>query len=360
MAERYSKLFSLESNLYSENVPVLICAGVLTKDNDLDRVLVQLRLQNIDSKYRNITALKVAISSYDPAGNELGTAKEHQYLDLDINRGIEFGGKIPIYLDNNIARSFSVCVVEVVFADGQIWTGENGNWVSLKQKTLEEVLGLDLADQYRRDTFGEAKYEVLAHRGIWLCACGTLNTIEESDCCRCHNSKVELFKALDHNTLAGNLNTHTEKISAENEVKKIKDKKFKLTAIIVAVVILLVGIITIPKAVKVNKQKAKVNKQKAVVEALIGTTWSGHTFEDENTISTMSKSLYGDRQYIDRSGYWCVEDIKGNVMRIMEIKLDYYYYNVVFSKSGGKITIDGIYETNEDGTYRGRYLTRGY
>lgn len=332
MAERYTKLFSLENNLYSENVPVLICAGVLTKDNDNDLVLVQLRLQNIDSKYRNITALKVAISSYDPAGNALGTAKEHQYLDLDVNRGIEFGGKIPIYLDNNIARSFSVSVVEVVFADGQIWTGENGNWMSLKQKTLEESLGDVLAEQYRRDTFGEAKYEILAQNGVWMCACGTLNTIEESNCCKCHNSEVELFKALDHNTLANSLNAYTEKTTAENKAKKIKDKKIKLGAIIVAVVILFVGLITIPKAVKKNTQKA-------VVEALIGTTWNGYTFENENTIATMRKSLYGNSQSIDRSGYWCVEDIDGNVMRIKQIHLGYYYYNVVFSKSDGKIKI---------------------
>lgn len=197
MSERYTKLFSLEPNLYSEEVPVFISAGALSKDNQTGKVFIQLRLQNIDSKFRSMVALKVAINTYDPAGKELETQKEYQYLDLTANRGAEFGEKQAIYLDNPSARKFDVSILEAVFSEGAPWIGEKQDWISLgKQKTLEESLGAELAEQYRRDTYPDAKYELTTTKGLWLCACGALNATGESNCCHCRNDKVTLFKAL--------------------------------------------------------------------------------------------------------------------------------------------------------------------
>ena len=64
MAERYSRLFSLKENLYSEGSPVVIAAGALLKDNQ--------------------------------TGKELEGVSEYQYLDLNEARDAEFGQKQAI------------------------------------------------------------------------------------------------------------------------------------------------------------------------------------------------------------------------------------------------------------------------
>lgn len=242
MSERYTKLFSLEPSLYSEEVPVLISAGALSKDNQTDKVFIQLRLQNIDSKFRSMVALKVAINTYDPAGKVLETQKQYQYLDLDANRGAEFGEKQAIYLDNPAARKFDVSILEAIFSEGTPWIGEKQEWISLgKQKTLEESLGAELAEQYRRDTFPDAKYELTAAKGVWLCACGALNATGESNCCHCRSDKVMLFKALDHTFLADRLHIWKEKTSQQKEVEKKKATQ-KIALIIAALCVVIIGV----------------------------------------------------------------------------------------------------------------------
>ncbi len=43
MAERYTKLYTLESALYAEGAPVIIAAGALLDDSVTRRTLVQLK-----------------------------------------------------------------------------------------------------------------------------------------------------------------------------------------------------------------------------------------------------------------------------------------------------------------------------
>lgn len=258
MADRYTKLFSLKENLYSEGTPVLISAGALSKDNQTGKVFVQLRMQNTDSGFRNIIALKVAITAYDPAGNIVQQAKEYQYLDLNVERGMEFGSKQAVMLDNTSARSFEVAVIEAVFSGGTSWTAAKQEWVSLgKLKTLEESMGAELADQYRRDTFADAKYELFAGHGVWLCACGTLNEIGENTCCHCHNKKSSLIEALDHSTLAQHLHTYkaeNDKKAEENSLKKrLKlQKSINWMKVLVWVVTVAAGILSCVWSVKHN------------------------------------------------------------------------------------------------------------
>lgn len=335
MSKRYSKLFSLPENLYNEYCPVMICAGVLSKDNQTNKVFVQLRLQNIDTKYRNIIALRVAITSYGPAGNILGTEKEYQYLDLDVNRGMEFGGKSPIYLDDSTTRSYSVSILEVVFTEGNIWDEKNGEWVSLKQSTLEDSLGSAMAEQYRRDTFCDAKYEVLANGDLWLCACGALNAVGESNCCRCHNSKVELFKALDHTVLTQNFEEYTKRQCDALKKKKVKNKIISGICILLSVVVLTVGVI-ISKSIKKEK----------MVDAFIGyiypnaysdTYWG---FIDEGTY--LQIFTITDTKWI---GQWKVVSVSGNTMRIsMDCRGE---FDVFFEKEGGNYKVVSMKSTGE-------------
>lgn len=268
MSERYTKVFSLEENLYSAETPVLISAGALTKDNQAGKVFAQLRLQNIDNKFRNIIALKVAITTFDPAGNILESSKEYQYLDLNVSRGSEFGAKQAISLNNPSARSFSVSVTEVVFSEGTPWTGTKQEWVTLgKQKTLEDSLGTEMAEQYRRDTFSDAKYELFARHGVWMCACGALNIVGESTCCHCHNNEGVLFNALDHNTLAKHLKDHKAEINKQIHQREEQKKKTAKKITLCLLPFILIGLFFGVKSYMTHQKEEALRLEQERIEA---------------------------------------------------------------------------------------------
>ena len=267
MGERYTKLFTLKDNLYAEGSPVLISAGALTKDNQTGKVFAQLRLQNTDAGFRNLTALKVSFTCFDPAGNILGDAKEYQYLDLNIPRGSEFGGNKAVALDNPTTRSFEVTVLEAVFSEGAAWTGKKQEWISLgKQKTLEESLGKKLAEQYRRDTFADAKYELVAGKGVWMCACGALNVTGDTSCCRCHNNKSILTQALDHSSLAKHLDDHNAEIDRQIQLKENEQKKTIKKIMLMLLPFIMVGLFFCVKAYKTHQQEEALRLEQERIE----------------------------------------------------------------------------------------------
>lgn len=120
MSERYSRLFSLPTNLYTEGAPVLIAAGALLKDNRSGKVLAQLKFRNISQKA--IQSVKVKVNACDTAGCPLAGVDSFSYLDLSVAAGEEFGQSKPIYLPDATTRSFTVEILSVVFTDHEVFT----------------------------------------------------------------------------------------------------------------------------------------------------------------------------------------------------------------------------------------------
>ena len=115
MAERYTRLYTLPENLYTEGAPLVIAAGALLKDNQTGKVLAQLKYRSICS--RPIRAIKVLITGYDMA-KAVVCQEEHQYLDLEIGRDEYWGSKEAVYLPDRSVRSYSAAVLAVYYADG--------------------------------------------------------------------------------------------------------------------------------------------------------------------------------------------------------------------------------------------------
>ncbi len=346
MADRYTKLFSLPENLYENNCPVMICAGALSKDNQTGKVFVQLRFQNVDSRHRKIVAIKVAIQAFDVAENTLGNVKEYQYLDMKVERSAEDGSRQPIYLDDITARSFSVSVLEVVFENGEIWNGASQNWYSLQQTKLSDKFGTDLMEQYQRDTFTEAEYEPFTKDGIWMCACGALNTIGDSKCCRCHNEKIKQFTALDHNALANNLQTYTAEKQATQEKEAVEKRKtIKKTAIIGGIVAVVICILALIPSIAQNM------KYRPIVDQLIGTSWGTWgplecSFIDKDSV----KISY---MYDDFDGSWEVIDIADRGYEYYLNGWDYESERIYGQTMRIRITFD---DRNDTGKVRTREI----
>ncbi len=243
MSERYTKLFALTENLYTEGAPVVIAAGSLLKDNQTGKILAQIKYKNISSKI--IKAVKVAVRAFDVSGTEIEGIQEYQYLDLSAARDAEFGQKNAIALPDKVTRSFSCECKSIIFSDGTTWEEKGAEWKPLIQpETLQKRLG-GLSAQYKRDTVKQAQFIVTDDRDLWICTCGAINRQSEAKCHACHGEKTALLAALDmealkeHNAAYNKRESERrEKETAEAAKKKTKTKKISMIAAACAVVVI--------------------------------------------------------------------------------------------------------------------------
>ena len=197
MAERYSRLFALPTNLYSEGSPVLIEAGALLRDNVTGGVLAQLKFFSFSSKV--IKAMTVGIIPCDIAGRRLSNAVMHQYLDMNFGRDSEFGQKNAIALPDPATRSFKVYVSEAVFGDNSIYSAPECEWTPLDvaQKPVgHTALNSDpeLFKQFRMMYDQQCKYNYVPkkERDLWFCSCQAINRSNEAVCHNCGQKYLPL------------------------------------------------------------------------------------------------------------------------------------------------------------------------
>lgn len=197
MAERYSRLFTLPTNFYSEGSPVLIEAGALLRDNVTGGVLAQLKFFSFSSKV--IKAMTVGIIPCDIAGRRLSDAVMHQYLDMNFGRDSEFGQKNAIALPDPATRSFKVYVSEAVFGDNSIYSAPECEWTPLNvaQKPVgHTVLNSDpeLFKQFRMMYDPQCTYNYVPkkERDLWFCSCQAINRSSEAVCHNCGQKYLPL------------------------------------------------------------------------------------------------------------------------------------------------------------------------
>lgn len=186
MAERYTRLFALPSNLYTEGAPLLVAAGALLKDTVTGKVLAQLKFTSLSDK--TVKAVKVRVTPFDTVGRPLGEAVSFIYLDLAVTRDNDFGQKTPIPLAESAARSFAVTVEEVAFVDNSLWSLPAGAvWEPLPApQTVDTVLqDRELAKQYALKYGQNHTLWPQRIKDLWRCSCGALNHTNEEICHRC-------------------------------------------------------------------------------------------------------------------------------------------------------------------------------
>lgn len=221
MAERYSRVFSLAENLYTEGAPLLLAAGALLKDTQSGKLIAQLKLKAIGPKA--IRAATVRLVPLDSADRPLGEALSYDYLDLNAERDAEFGAKNPIPLPQSSARAFTAAVTEVIFADKSTWTAPEAPWEPLPaQEPLEKALGdWELAKQYRLRFGADAVRMPAAEKDLWFCACGAVNGQAEENCHRCGKARGELL-ALDPEELKA---ARDRRLAEERAAREAAEKK---------------------------------------------------------------------------------------------------------------------------------------
>lgn len=243
MAERYNKLYTLPGNLYAAGSPVVICAGALLKDNQTGKVLCQLKFRNICDV--NISALKVGVTGYDMSGEEVCRV-EHQYLDLNVARNGVFGAKEAIPLPERSVRSYDVQVLACFFTDGSRYFAEEQLWESLPEQPLlgSRLYDRELIRQYQLDTTNKSEYLPMEYKDLWFCACGEVNTEEESACHCCKQELENLKYYLNTEILIeekANRLMEEAKAAAERESSRANSAKIIKRVLMVIVPLLIVA-----------------------------------------------------------------------------------------------------------------------
>ena len=259
MNERFTKVFDLERNLYAENSPVIISAGALLKDNVKNIIVAQLKFKNISDKV--IKAVKVSILPKDVTGNEIDTAIDFEYLDLNVKRDEEFGQKVPVVLKNKTTRSFTVIVKEVVFEDNSV-IEISSEWESMpEKKLLIDVFDNDveLLKEYRNSYGGACNYNLDDYKDLWLCTCGKENKASEDKCHYCGIEYSTLKSVnLDELNELKEIRLEKERKIKEQQEAEAREQARKLKKIASIVIPLVIVFIIITSAI--NNYRTKLNQ----------------------------------------------------------------------------------------------------
>lgn len=221
MSNRFERLFQLPPNLHSADSPVILLAGVLLRDTQSQKVLVQLKFKNISS--HKVKAVKVHIAMYDVIGERIGGTKEYQYLDLGVNSGDVFGSNKAIILPNAESKSFAIESLNVVLDDNLVQDITMPLAALPDSESLEEVLKHpELFKQFRLEINEQAIYAPQEIGDTWSCSCGEWNGTEE--CSNCGANKEYLFSVYDPSFLINKTKTRLRK---EKEAKEAQEEQME-------------------------------------------------------------------------------------------------------------------------------------
>lgn len=214
MSERFERLFSLPSNLYSEDSPVILTAGALLKDTQTGSIIAQLKFQSLSAT--PIKALKISINAYDVASKPITGVEDYQYLDLMISNGQSFGSNKAIVMPNTATRSFAIGGITVVLTDGTVKNNAAPMTALPKAVPLEAELNrAELENQYKLAVNQDATYIPQEVDGLWMCSCGEWNSGDS--CVKCRAKKSIVFSAYDIPLLTEKANSRLAQEKAQRD-----------------------------------------------------------------------------------------------------------------------------------------------
>ncbi len=250
MAQRYTKLFTLQQIPWLPGSPVILMAGALLKDSYSGDLLCQLRLHSLSSL--PVKSVSVLIQMLDTAGQPLEPAIRHQYLDLSLGRDDEAGPQTAIILPRRDARGFSATVEQVVFEDNSIWQADqSAQWQQLPSvKRLEDAYcDAQTAEQFRISFGSDCRFLPAATEDLWFCTCGAVNSSAEETCHRCRRVRSALMNvnAEALRAEADSRQVQEQQWQAEDQQESLRRRKkyLKIAAVIVPLLILAAGLLKV-------------------------------------------------------------------------------------------------------------------
>ena len=221
MADRFIRVFKSDAKLYMEGSPLVITACALLKDSVTDKVLAQIKFQNISEK--TITACRVKVRAFAVDGTELDGVPDFTYLDEVAEPGSDFGSKTPIYLPDQNTRRIEVSVTNVGYETGEYWNAPFFEWEKIpdQQRISDYFSDDELVKQYGLEVGGDCEFVPAIQNGLFLCTCGTMNPSASGKCYKCGRDADLLIESLDENSLTEKMDQRLQK---EAEAKKAEEE----------------------------------------------------------------------------------------------------------------------------------------
>ncbi len=259
MAQRYTRIFALDTMLYTPRAPMLIEAGALLWDDYSGELLAQLKLSSLSEK--PIKAVTAELRLLDIALSPIGTPVRHQYLDLSLQRGDSCGRDTAIILPRRDARAFIVTLTEVIFADNSRWqSGEDSEWLHIPpRETLEDAYGdRQLAEQFRIRYGADCRDMPQLDGTLWLCTCGAVNDEAESCCFRCRRVRTALLN-VNTQSLREEVAVRLKQEEQQRQEDRVEAKKqlrrwAKVACVVLPLLILAIGLLKAVPAYAAQRQ----------------------------------------------------------------------------------------------------------
>ena len=242
MSSRYKKIKTYNEFDFFPDSPIDILKGALYIDTKTNKLVLQLKFVNMQSK--NIKAVYINVKGFNELGEKLED-NTYSYLDINAKQSEEFGIDNLKELNDNTIREINVFIDKVVFFDNSIWKNTKKNSIKRKQRPLikneyneiiEDESGLQL-NKY---------YYPIEEKDYWTCICGTYNSNQNKRCYKCGLNKDETFKNFNENSLKAKLKNQKEieeqsrqqwEEKKNNIIKKLKI----ILPIIIGIIVIIVG-----------------------------------------------------------------------------------------------------------------------
>lgn len=273
MGAEFTRLFTLQENLYAEGAPLLIEAGALLKHNESGRVIAQLKLRNLDN--HRIKAAKVRFIAYDTAGKPLNEEIEYEYLDVNAARNERFGEQNAVFFTSKSVRNYEAIPFWACMDDGSEWCGDGEKWESLpRPEELKSRFENDeLVKQFRMKYGTACKNLLLETKDLWYCSCGEINRASEDKCGNC-GTLLEKLRTFDIDELCQDCEKRLEKESIEaelaraaSEAKKAEMEKKAKKILPIAIPAVLVVVALILLSTKVFIPSSRYSKAENLLAA---------------------------------------------------------------------------------------------
>lgn len=255
---RYEIIHVDSSERYIETCPLILLSNALTSDIERDKILLQLKFQNMDS--RTIKAVFVKVECFSIDGVYLNEDEEFQYLDLKIDQYKEFGSSIPLYLKLKNTREVKIQCEKILFCDGTEWENTiNEYYTKLPEKiVLSDLLGNDSYNELlyslrEEKIFTNTVYKPFSIMDYYFCPCGRYRNKNEHYCFNCGKDKQWWNEKIS----SENIKTLMERKVERDRISINQKKKNKIMKIVGIISIIMISIFAI--GLRINSENKLSN-----------------------------------------------------------------------------------------------------
>ena len=213
------KLSESSTPVLQGNLPVMLGKSTIFKKGNGEVYATCAFLPITDISIR---AMQVDIICYDTWHEKTQPVEGFQYIDLKTERESPFGSETIISLPDPKTRAIEVIIRRILYADGSMLqrSGDNVEIPSIEE--LSSTLGSkELVEEYKEQTYKNAKYTPVRIGAFWRCTCGAINRDDETACHKCSDQEKVLFGKLDKTTLQGAVDEKMRLLAEKAEKERI-------------------------------------------------------------------------------------------------------------------------------------------